>query len=260
MYLAELRFKIIADTNLTAAEQAIRCYMEALIFNGQVIGREFPTAWQQDAFLSRVVIPTEDALHTRWHTNKGRQAEQQLSLAGLGYPQLQILGQDLLSQPSCEELPSQLVVFTSFADTCSPVRCANTLQPVPLFWLKTGNTDHEALIRWQLQFQALDEIQLQEQRVLHKIAENSLQQLNSKLNRMGRQLAKQLSRQNKIDIYYALYSGSSNDCSQEAEKNCPGCGSDWRLSQPIAQLFDFRCKHCLLLSNIAWECQSNNGE
>lgn len=260
MYLAELRFKIIADTNLTAAEQAIRCYIEALIFNGQVIGREFPTAWQQDAFVSRIVLPTEDALQPRWHSSKGRQAEQQLSLAGLAYPQLQLLGQDILSQATCLELPSQFVLFTSFADTCSPVRCADTLQPVPLYWLKSATADHEALIRWQLQFQALDEIQLQEQRVLQKTAENSLQQLHSKLNRMGRQLAQQLSKENDSDFYYALYSGSSADCSLEAEKCCPGCGNNWRLNAPMAELFDFRCEHCLLLSNIAWECQSNNGE
>lgn len=260
MYLAELRFKIIADTNLTAAEQAIRGYMETLIFNGQIIGREFPTAWQQDAFASRVVIPTEDALQPRWHSSRGRQAEQQLSLAGLAYPQLQLLGQDLLSQATCLALPSQCVIFTSFADTCSPVRCADTLQPVPLYWLKSATADHEALIRWQLQFQALDEIQLQEQRVLQKVAENSLQQLNSKLNRMGRQLARQLSKANNSDFYYALYSGSSDNCSQETNKCCPGCGSDWRLNAPQAEVFDFRCEPCLLLSNIAWECQSNNGE
>lgn len=260
MYLAELRFKIIADTNLTAAEQAIRRYLEALIFNGQVIGREFPTAWQQDAFASRIVLAAEDALQPQWHSHKARLAEQELGAAGLGYPQLQLLGQDLLSQPSCLSMPAHLLLFTSFADTCSPLRCAETLQPVPLYWLNTADGDHEALIRWQLQFQALDEIQLQEQRVLEKVAENSLQQLNSKLNRMGRQLARQLSKANQTDIYYALYSGSSDNCAQEAQKSCPGCGSNWRLNEPIADLFDFRCDHCLLFSNIAWECQSNNGE
>lgn len=260
MYLAELRFKIIADTNLTTAEHAIRRYLEALIFNGQVIGREFPTAWQHDTFASRIVIPTEDALLPKWHSSKGRQAEQQLTLAGLAYPKLQLLGQDLLSQATCLALPSKFVIFTSFADTCSPVRCADSLQPVPLYWLKSTTSDHEALIRWQLQFQALDEIQLQEQRVLEKVAENSLQQLNSKLNRMGRQLARQLSKANNGDFYYALYSGSSDNCSLETSKCCPGCGSNWRLNEPIAELFDFCCKPCLLLSNIAWECQSNKGE
>ena len=256
MYLAELRFRIIADTDLSQAEQAIRTYIEALIFNGQVLGREFPTAWQQDAFSSRVVLASQDALASKWQSARVRQAEQQLAVAGLGYAQLTLLGLDLMSQQACEVLPNSLILFTSFADTCSPLRCADTLRPVPLFWLNATEMDFEALIRWQIQFQALDEIQLQEDRVLPKIAENSLQQLHSKLNRRGRQLAQQISKRNKLPIWYALYSGSSNDCEQDPHKCCPSCGANWRLATPRLEMFDFQCDNCQLLSNIAWECQS----
>ncbi|WP_445426325.1 DUF2310 family Zn-ribbon-containing protein [Alishewanella sp. HL-SH06] len=256
MYLAELRFRVIADTDLTQAEQAIRAYIEALIFNGQVLGREFPTAWQQDTFSSRVVLASQDALASKWHSNRVRYAEQQLTEAGLGYAQHTLLGADLMSQQTCETLPKSLILFTSFADTCSPLRCAETLRPVPLFWLTAAEDDFEALIRWQIQYQALDEIQLQEDRVLPKIAENSLQQLHSKLNRRGRQLAQQISRLNQLPIWYALYSGSSSDCQQDANKCCPGCGADWRLATPRLEMFDFQCDNCQLLSNIAWECQS----
>ena len=50
MYLAELRFTLIADTEFSLAEQAIRRYLEALIFNGQMLGREFPTAFTVESF------------------------------------------------------------------------------------------------------------------------------------------------------------------------------------------------------------------
>lgn len=260
MYLAELRFTLIADTEFSLAEQAIRRYLEALIFNGQMLGREFPTAFTGEAFCSRLVLPTADALSGQHASARVKAAEQQLAAAGLGYPQCQLLGQDLMSQQTVTELPAELVLFTTYADTCSPLRCADTLQPVPLFWLKAAAADYEALIRWQLQFQALDEIQLQQDRVLHKTAENSLQQYQSKLNRQGRKLATQLARQNQRPIWYALYSGSSADCQAEADKCCPGCGGNWRLAAPQAGVFDFRCDNCQLLSNIAWECQSNSGE
>ncbi len=57
MYSAELQFRIIGDTSYAAAETAIRVYLEALIFQGQILGREFPTAFQQEQFVSRVVLP-----------------------------------------------------------------------------------------------------------------------------------------------------------------------------------------------------------
>ena len=39
MWVAELRFRIIADTSYTEAEAAIRRYLESLIFQGQILGR-----------------------------------------------------------------------------------------------------------------------------------------------------------------------------------------------------------------------------
>lgn len=257
MYLAQLEFKVIADTDFSSAERAIRRYLEQLIFNGQVLGREFPTAWQQDRFNCRIVLPAQDALEQRCHSERGLTALQQLADAGLAYPQLQILGMDLMSQHTdpCPHADAY-ILYSRFNDTCSAVRCAEHLAPVPLYRLHTKQQDHEALIRWQLQYQALDEIQMQQSRVLRKSAERSLQQLHSNLNRQGRKLARQLERSQNKPVYYALYSGSSANCSKEASKTCPGCGAPWHLAEPWHDIFDFRCEPCRLVSNIAWDCQS----
>ena len=40
MLVAELEFKIIADTSFAEAERGIRYYLEKLIFQGQILGRE----------------------------------------------------------------------------------------------------------------------------------------------------------------------------------------------------------------------------
>lgn len=257
MYLAELSFKIIADTDFSKAETAIRAYIEALIFNGQILGREFPTAWQQDKFSSRVVLPAEDALQQPYHSQRGKMALEELAAAGLAYPRWQILGMELMSSHTDPCLHSDgYILYSRFNETCSPVRCAAHFAPVPLYKLATPTPDHEELIRWQLQFQALDEIQMQQNRVLQKTAERSLQQLNSKLNRQGRALARRLERSSNTAVFYALYSGSSTNCAAEAGKTCPGCNGDWRLAKPLHDIFDFKCDSCRLISNIAWDCQS----
>lgn len=261
MYLAELSFRVIADTDLTQAEAAIRNYIEALIFNGQVLGREFPTAWQPPHFCCRIVLPAEDALHQPHHSSRGLAAIAQLADAGLAYPAVRVLGVDLMSQHSAPSCDTEFyVLYSRFSDSCSPIRCSDYLSPVPLYLLTPAQHDFEQLIRWQLQFQALDEIQMQQNRVLFKAAERSLQQLHSTLNRQGRRLAKQLEAVNKRPVYYALYSGSSKNCQQEEHKLCPGCGANWRLAEPLLSVFDFKCDYCRLVSNIAWECQSPSEE
>ncbi|MGI5309227.1 Zn-ribbon-containing protein [Rheinheimera sp. WS51] len=257
MYVAELTFSVIADTDFNRAEVAIRRYIEALIFNGQVLGREFPTAWLQDSFSCRVVLPHNEALMAKHHSPKATAALNQLGSAGLAYPKLAILGMDLMSQHTdpCAA-PASYILYTRFSDTCSPLRCAEHLAPVPLYLLNSTESDFEQLIRWQLQYQALDEIQMQQTRVLNKTAERSLQQLNSQLNRQGRALAKKLELSMQMPVYYALYSGTSTDCASEQNKRCPSCHCEWKLAEPLAELFDFQCQNCRLVSNIAWECQS----
>ncbi|WP_337878979.1 DUF2310 family Zn-ribbon-containing protein [Rheinheimera sp.] len=255
MWVAELEFVLIADTSLSQAEQAIRQYLESLIFQGQLLGREFPTYQTEQGFHSRVVLPEPEALHQQFHSQRGLQALQQLAAAGLGYPKIHLLGQDLMSNhtaPANET--AALIQFCSFSAMNSVLYCAEHFAPVPLYRLRRGADDFEPLIRWQLQYQALDEIQMQQHRVLPRQAELSLQQFGSALNQMGYRQARALSTELHKPVYYYLYSGSSTDCASEAHKLCPGCGGQWRLEQPWHQLFDFRCERCQLLSNIAFEC------
>lgn len=258
MWVAELRCRIIADTNLSMAERQVRRYLETLIFNGQILGREFPSYQTNDAFCSRVVLPTQDALTAQHHSVLGQAAMETFAQAGLAYPQLTLLGPDLMSSHTdpCIE-PDHFILFSHFAENVSPIRCADHFAPVPLYRLQpTGSKqDHEELIRWQLQYQALDEIQMQQKRVLHKSAENALQGLHSELNRQGRRFARLIEQQQGKVCYYYLYSGSSKDCQAETTKACPSCGEFWRLEESWHELFQFRCETCRLVSNIAWDCQ-----
>ena len=257
MWVAELRFKIIANTTYTDAESGIRRYLEALIFNGQILGREFPTHLAQDQFVCRVVIPTQDAMQNQSHSSKGLRALSDLAQVGLAYPQTEILGVDLMSHHTdpCDA-PDEYVLYCRFGQMNSVVYCKEHLAPVPLFLFPATDTaDHEALIRWQLQYQALDEIQMQQDSVLLHAAEDALQNLQSPLNQQGRQFAQTLSQRLNKPVYYALYRGSSHDCSQEQHRRCPSCNSAWLRPTRLADLFDFQCDRCLLLSNIAWSCQ-----
>lgn len=255
MWVAELEFVLIADSDLTRAEQAIRRYLESLIFQGQILGREFPTYQTAEGFRSRVVLPEPQALKTQFHSLLGLQALEQLSEAGLGYPKLVLLGEDLMSNHTdpCET-PSALILFCSFSAMNSVLYCAEHFAPVPLYKLRQKAHDFERLIRWQLQYQALDEIQMQEERVLPRQAELALQQFGSQLNKMGLAHAKALGQELKKPVYYYLYSGSSTDCEKEVQKCCPSCGGDWALEESWHDLFDFRCEHCQLVSNIAFDC------
>jgi predicted nucleic acid-binding Zn ribbon protein len=255
MYAADLQFRVIRDTSYEVAEAAIRRYLEALIFQGQILGREFPTVLQQEHFVSRVLVPAPDALQMACHSDSGRQALHALQDAGLSYPKAEIAGVDLMSNHT-DPCPAadQYILYCRFAQMNSVLYCAEHFAPVPLYRFGTGS-GFEDLIRWQLQYQALDEIQMQQHSVLLLPAERALQNFGSRLNRQGRAFARSISQHIAKPVYYALYRGTSSDCAAETQRRCPGCGGEWLLHAPWHQRFDFRCDRCLLVSNIAWQCQ-----
>ncbi|MGL5302973.1 MAG: DUF2310 family Zn-ribbon-containing protein, partial [Aeromonas sp.] len=97
MYIIELCFECYRDTSLSEAESAIVNYLDMLRYQGQIIGREFPTSMQSGCFISRVVCPEQDSLHPDNQSEQVQLAEQQLHQGGLLAPKLQLLGADLLS-------------------------------------------------------------------------------------------------------------------------------------------------------------------
>ena len=59
MFVVDLTFDCYQDTTLEQAEQAINRLVNALRFNGQIIGEEFPTVLKDGYFITRVMFPTE---------------------------------------------------------------------------------------------------------------------------------------------------------------------------------------------------------
>lgn len=258
MYILELNFECYRDTSLGEAEPAIVNYLDMLRYQGQILGREFPTSMQDGCFVSRVVCPERDSLHPDNQSEQVALAEQGLHQAGLLAPKPQLLGMDLLSDstdPCGEqgERPSWMLLYTSFVHTCSPLRCGDHFAPIPLYRLPAiANGDHKQIIKWQEDWEACDQLQMNgsiaEHAVLHEIGE-----VGSRLQRRGSDLARRLEGLCGIPTYYYLYRVGGLSKAAELARPCPGCGNDWALAAPLHEIFDFKCDPCRLISNLSWD-------
>src|SRR5690606_32072270 len=97
MYILELCFECYRDTSLGEAERAIVNYLDMLRYQGQILGREFPTSMPEGYFVSRVVWPEQDSPHPDNQSEQVKLAEQGLHQAGLLGPKPHLQGADLLS-------------------------------------------------------------------------------------------------------------------------------------------------------------------
>lgn len=258
MYILELTFECYRDTSLGEAEGAIVNYLDMLRYQGQILGREFPTSIHDGHFISRVVCPEQDSLHPDNQSELVALAEQRLHQAGLLAPKLQLQGMDLLSDstdpcPQGEARPGWLLLYTSFLHSCSPVRCGDHFAPVPLYRLPAlANGDHKQVIKWQEDWEACDQLQMNgsiaEHAALHEIGET-----DSRLARRGRDLCQRLETLTGIPVYYYLYRVGGLSGAEERARPCPGCGADWALQAPLHEIFDFKCDPCRLVSNLSWD-------
>ena len=255
MYVVELQFECFDNTTVSAVDKAVNGLMDAFRYNGQVLGRECPIVMGDGEFFVRVVCPEKDSLHPRNHSDFVKVCFDRLSNASLLAPKMRLLGRDLNSEEVAEdETPSWQVLYTTFVHTCSPLRSGDSLLPIPLYRNPpTFNGDHKAVLKWQTEWQACDEVQMgggcrAEHATLAEISDTK-----SVLFKRGWGLRGRIEYLTKIPTYYYLYRVGGISLKAEKERKCPQCGGEWLLDAPIHDIFYFKCDDCRLVSNISWD-------
>jgi len=257
MFVVDLTFDCYEDTTLEAAEAAINRVVNALRFNGQIIGDEFPTMLKDGYFVTRVMCPEPDSLHPLNHSPFVKFSIEKLNQAGLLAPKSKVIGQDIhANEADACDTPSSYILYTTYVHTCSPLYCGDDFMPVPLYKIPAiANGDYKALIKWQEDWQACDQIQINGATRCEFAALSEISELGSDLSRRGLDLAKRIRFLTQKPVYYYLYRVGGENARSERERRCPGCQGDWALPEPWFGLFDFRCDACELVSNISWDHQ-----
>jgi predicted nucleic acid-binding Zn ribbon protein len=140
---------------------------------------------------------------------------------------------------------------------CSPLRNGDNLLPIPLYQLPaTFNGDHKRIIKWQTEWQACDELQMAAATKAEFAALDEITRADSDLFRRGWDLRGRIEYLTNIPTYYYLYRVGGESLQAELARPCPRCGSkDWKLDEPLLDMFHFRCEPCRIVSNLSWDHQ-----
>lgn len=256
MYVIELTFECFDNTTVTAVERAVNRLMDALRYNGQVLGREFPIVMGEGQFSVRAVCPEQDSLKSEFHSPQVKAALSQLTSACLLSPKLKVLGRDINSEASAEDTPTWQVLYTTFVHTCSPLRSGDSLLPIPLYRIPaTFNGDHKAVVKWQTEWQACDEVQMAGGCDAEHATLDELQNIDARLFQRGWDLRGRIEYLTNIPTYYYQYRVGGKDRTSEESRGCPKCGNRWKLEEPLHDIFHFKCDSCRLVSNFSWDFQ-----
>lgn len=242
------------DIELSEAQQCISSLLDEYRYNGQIIGREFPVILNNDVFEVVFVCPEQNSIAVIYNNDSVENAYSRISKVGLSVPEFKVLGLESQSDfvDLCESPPA-LILYSTYVQSCSPLRCAEHFAPVPLY--KMPESVRKPLIKWQESHAACDQLQMNELIELEPFVIEQLSNEESELMFQGRELLKVIEQTLSIPAYLYLYRVGGESYEQEQKRACPSCGNEWLLSEPLFDMFDFKCDKCQLLSNISWQWQ-----
>jgi predicted nucleic acid-binding Zn ribbon protein len=253
MKVAELHFRRTRKRTGEAAIDAIQSLLAAWRSNGQVLELAHPIARVADGYRVYVMIPERSALAARWRNEYVRDGIKSLERAGVAPPRIRVIGPEAAegSEDRCEKRRT-FILFTTFLAVHNPLRCGDCFRPVPLYRIPhTSGGDYHDIVSWNSCYQACDTLQMGCTGG-ERFGMKELSRHDSHLARSGRAICGRIEAATKVPIYYYLYRYGGRTLERERARPCPSCGGRWLLPEPWHRLFDFRCKPCRLISNIAW--------
>lgn len=248
MYLAIVHFSYhnFEQDPVTAISQVLNQWL----YNGQVIGREMPITFHQNEFQARVCVPTQESLLPQYNSDEVNEALQQAVEIGVNFASFELVGRDYQGEESSHNRsPAFQILYTTHLDTCSPLYDGEQFAPIPLYSLQDQSLS-EAILEWQQNWQACDLLQMNGN-VLECHALAQISNETSVLATIGRDLCQQIEQRTHIPTFYYLYRLGRDE--GEYQRKCPCCGGEWKLTEPLHDIFHFRCDPCRLISNLSWE-------
>jgi predicted nucleic acid-binding Zn ribbon protein len=257
MYLAEVRFEVKEESQ--DDENLISNLTHSWRVNGQVLGREFPVVVTDNVYRLVLMVPRADSLEACHDGQYVTWAKSRLKEEGIQGPFVSILGEEPFSADHCTcAKRSYFILYTTCFDLESPLRCGDCFGPIPRYEISNAEMANgqlfDRLNSWESDYKACDTLQMHcttgEKFGLREMANH-----DSSLSRNGREICDTITTAEGIPTYYHLHRYRGRSDASERKRKCPSCGGEWLLTEQLHRLFDFKCDHCRLLSNIALSIQ-----
>ena len=255
METVQLLFRTRTATNDAELLDKVQSYLAALLHNGQIAADHMPMAKVSRGYLVTASLPEPDALAERFANTWVRKCLRDLTAIGVHPPKVTVLGTDPEARVPCRcRKRPFLVLFTTFLNSEPPLRCGACFGPIALYKVPTTNEakNHQDIRSWQHTYQAMDLLWIGSG-AGERFAHDQLSRCDSELSTDGRELARQLEKKVRVPVYYYLYKHLGRSDRAERKRACPSCGKAWLRKEPLHRIFDFQCRRCRLLSNVAFD-------
>lgn len=248
MFAVELRFNSRQHAASGERLHFVEGYVASLQKNGSIL-RNWIVTTCGNSWIVYGVAPAKDAFRKETRGHLVTQCLVDLKNSGIATPVMRFLYRVPETAAACKCASTKAYfLFTTYLNSEPPVRCIDCNGIVPLYRLPRPPVgDYSALLRWQSNYHACDTLQMN-CTVGERFAEKQMSDLSSNLTQEGLAACRSIREQTGRPVYYYLYRAAARRGSTELARECPGCGGNWRVREPLWGMFDLRCNRCYLLS------------
>lgn len=258
MYVAQVKFtaanKALYDQFEERLSHSIYGLFGAWRQNGQILISPTVLAIKKTGISGFVNLPDKDALTRNYDNVYVQNAYKELTKAGLRKPVVNLLSDISTEGENCRCINRKgFILMTTFLWENSPLHCSQCFGAIPLYQIPhTNQDDYYDLLQWQNDYQACDTLQMGSE-TGQRFAIREMGNLISSLSKRGLRICEQINALTGKPVYYYLYRYHGKNYEMELKRKCPSCNGEWLLKKPWHGKFNFRCKRCRLLSNVAWD-------
>ena len=257
MHTAEIFFRYLSDdVRIADAADAVGCLLVTLERNGQIVpDTTRPDVEEPEGYRVFALIPEARSLSRSRYNDSVRQALVKVRECGLAPPKVRVLGRTPGADPVCRCKPSpSMILHTNFLTCELPLVCGGCGGRVPFSRFEPTSDwgTYEDIIRWMYQYRSFDSIWIASG-AGERLAYRQLSRHDSEVSKEGRELCRGIGRGTGRPVYYYLMRYYGRSVAAERRRRCPVCGGAWLLKERMLERFDFRCRRCRLVSNVAFE-------
>lgn len=253
MFVHIIELKKINDGAKEDIEETINSFISALKNNGQILS-EHKTVKNSHGYDLYVTAPKSNSLEP---CNDSIYVKRDRELLGK-YLSIDIrqIGIDADSQEYCSCVKRTAIEMQTFAgDIDSVFTCCDCGKPVALYELPYPDKqdDHWHVANWQNTYRAVDTLWLDS--LSDRFTGNQRVNVNSVLNKNGREIAKEISQKAGLKCYFNVFDDLTKKVKfakvdGKTVRICPSCGNAMNYVEFREDYLRYICDDCNLSSDV----------
>ena len=252
MHAIKISFQPIKDEYVESVTDSVNYLLGAWRMNGQILGKQFLIAKIENGLDVYVNAPAADSLSEEFNSEYVSKHLSEISEKHVAL-KITVLGEEPEGAMMCEcPKIKSYILFTTYLSLESSLRCFECFGVVPLYKIpKTSSGEYYDIICWQSDYQSCDSLQMN-CTVGERFGTDQMSKYDSQLTKQGVKVCQTIKKVTGKKVFYYLYKATAKSYKSELLRKCPSCGGIWALKKSFHGKFDFMCRKCNLLSNIAW--------